>query len=278
MSEYTQALAELVELPWRLDERIARSKREVAAERERREREIATAAHAHGEVVAKLEAVLERARGEGVDLGEGRQSGEGRDGDAGADPVAYAQQLVGRLEEALNHFRYTRDALAAEEAKLSEEERRRLAEERRHREREELRRAEQWERARQGTVGLWMALGATAAIGLAAGALGSAAALALPALAAAAGFGLAMGVVSTLPALAVGRATDSEPPLPSAPPRERRLAAAGYAAAALASCGIGTAITALATGAAGAGLGAMALALIGFAGIATVWFVLPRAK
>lgn len=278
MSEYTQALTELVALPPRLEERIAVSQREVAAERKRREREIEKLAGEHSEVVSRLEAVLERARGEGVDLDEGREADEERSGDPSADPIAYAQQLVGRLEEALNHFRYTRDALAAEEAKLSDEERRRVAEERRRHEREELRRAEQWEKARQGTVGLWAALAAAVALGLAGGPLGSPAVLAVPVFVAVAAAGLAMGIASTLPALALRRATGSEPPLPAAPPRETRLAAVGYAAAALAGSGLGVAITAFATGAAAPGLGALALALVGFAGTAAVWWTLPRAK
>jgi F0F1-type ATP synthase assembly protein I len=278
MSEYTQALAELVALPPRLEERIARSQQEVAAERKRREREIEKVAGEHSAVVSRLEAVLGRARGEGVDLGEGREAGEERHGDLSADPVAYAQQLVGRLEEALSHFRYTRDALAAEEEKLSEEERKRAAEERRRREREELRRAERWEKARQGTVGLRLALAAAVLVGLAAGALGSPAVLAVPVLVALAAAGLAMGVASTLPALALSRTTGSQPASPAAPPRETRLGAAGYAAAALAGSGLGLALTALATGAAATGFGALALAAAGFAGSAAVWWALPRAK
>jgi hypothetical protein len=277
MSEYTQALTELVALPRRLDEQIARSKRDVAAERERREREIEAVAHEHEEVVTRLEAVLEQARSEGVDFELGRHDGEERNG-ASADPVTYAQQLVGRLEEALNHFRYTRDALAAEEAKLSEEERRRAAEERRRREREELRRAEQREKARQGTVGLLVALGVAVVAGLVAGLIGSPAVLVLPILAAAAGFGLATGVASTLPALAVRRASGSEPALPTAPPRESRLGAGGYAAAVLAGCALGMAITALVSGAAATGWGALGMAIIAAAGLALVWSALPRAK
>jgi len=278
MSEYTQALAELAALPRRLDERIARSKREVAAEREKREGEIEAVAREHGEVVSRLEAVLARARGEGVDLSEGREAGEERHGDGSADPIAYARQLVTRLEEALNHFRYTRDALAAEEAKLSKEERERAAEERRRHEREQLRRAEQWEQARQGAIGLAVGLVVALIVGLAVGLAGSPAVLVVPVLAAAAGFGLATAVTSTLPALAVRRATGSEPQLPTAPPREARLGAGGYAAAALAGSGLGAALTALANGSAGAALGALALAAVGLVGIAAVWWVLPRAK
>lgn len=278
MSEYTRSLAELAELPRLLDERIARSKREVAAQREKREGEIEAVAGEHGAVVSRLEAVLARARGEGVDLNEGREAGEERHRDGSADPIAYAQQLVSRLEEALDHFRYTRDALAAEEAKLSEEERERAAEERRRREREELQRTEQWENARQGTIGLLAGLAVTAVVGLAVGLLGSPAALAFPVLAAAAGFGIATAAASTLPALAVRRATGSEPRLPLAPPREARLGAGGYAAAALVSCGLGVVFTAFATGATGAALGALALVALGFAGVATVWWTLPHAK
>lgn len=275
MSEYTEALAELAALPRQLEERIERSRREVEAERARREGEIDAVGREHGEVVARLEAVLKQARAEGVDFADG---GAERDVASSADPIEYAQQLVGRLEEALRHFRYTRDSLAAEEAKLSEEERRRLAEERRRRERAELRRAEEWERARGGTVGLLVALGAAFAVGLALGLVGSAGVLALTALAAVAGFGLAMGVVSTLPALAVRRASGSEPQLPSAPPRESRLAALGYAAAMLSSCALGLAISALASGASTVGFGGLGLAAGGLLVAALVWAVLPRAK
>jgi len=275
VSEYTEALAELAALPRQLEERIERSRREIEAERARREGEIDAVGREHSEVVARLEAVLKQARAEGVDFADG---GAERDVASSADPIEYAQQLVGRLEEALRHFRYTRDSLAAEEAKLSEEERRRLAEERRRRERAELRRAEEWERARGGTIGLLVALGAAFAVGLALGLVGSAGMLALPPLAALAGFGLAMGVVSTLPALAVRRASGSEPQLPSAPPRESRLAALGYAAAMLSSCALGLAISALASGASTVGFGGLGLAAGGLLVAALVWAVLPRAK
>lgn len=278
MSEYTRSLAELAKLPRRLDERIARSKREIAAEREKREVEIEAVAREHGEVVSRLEAVLARAHDEGVDLSEGHKAGEERRGNGSVDPVAYAQQLVTRLEEALDHFRYTRDALAAEEAKLNEKERDRAAEERRRREREELRRTEQWEKARQGTIGLAIGLATAVVVGLAVGLLGSLAVLVVPVLTAAAGFGLAMAVASTLPVLAARRAAGSEPRLPTAPPREARLGAGGYAASALAGCGLGVVVTAFASGAAGTALGALALAAVGFAGIAAVWWVLPSAK
>src|SRR4051794_10538833 len=277
MSEYTQALAELAALPRRLDEQIARSKREVAAERERREQEIEAAAREHEQVVSQLEAVLVRAHGEGVDF-QVAAADPPRDAASSADPIDYARQLVGRLEEALDHFRYTRDALAAEEAKLSEEERQRLAEGRRRRELEELRRAEQWERARQGTIGLGLALVVALTAGLASGLAGSPAILALPLLAAAAGLLLAKATVSTLPALAVRRATGTQPSLPSAPARESRLAAAGYAAAMLASCGLGQAATGLLVGGLGVGLGGLGLASAGFAATALIWVSLPRAE
>jgi ABC-type multidrug transport system fused ATPase/permease subunit len=277
MSEYTEALAELAALPRQLEERIERSRREVEAERARREREIDAASHEHREVVARLEAVLEKARGEGVDF---KVDGGARSerATAGADPVEYARQLVGRLEEALSHFRYTRDALASEEAKLSEAERKRAAEERRRRERAELRRSERWEQARQGTVGLLVALGAATVAGLAIGLLGSAGVLALPVLAAAVGFGLAMGVASTLPALAVRRASGSEPSLPDAPSREARLGAAGYAAAMFFCSALGLAISGLAGGVATAAVGGVVMAVGGLLAMAAVWFVLPRAK
>jgi ABC-type multidrug transport system fused ATPase/permease subunit len=277
MSEYTEALAELAALPRQLEARIERAQREVAAERARREGEIDAVAEEHRAVVSRLEAVLQQARGEGVDFKEGG-TGEERDAASSADPIEYAKQLVGRLEEALRNFRYTRDSLAAEEAKLSEEERRRLAEERRRRERAELRRAEQWERARQGTVGLLVALGVAFVVGLAIGLIGSAGMLALPPLAAVAGFGLAMGVVSTLPGLAVRRASGSEPQLPSAPPRESRLAALGYAAAMLSSCALGLTISALAGGASAVGFGGLGLVAGGLLAAALVWAILPRAK
>jgi hypothetical protein len=277
MSEYLQALAELAALPRQLEQRIERSRREIEAERERREREIDGAEQEHREVVARLEAVLKEARGEGIDPRAAAADPE-RDAAATADPVEYARQLVGRLEEALRNFRYTRDALAAEGAKLGEEERRRAAEERRRRERAELRRAEQWERARRGTVGLGAALALALAVGLGLGAVGSPAALALPPMAAIAGFGLVMGIVSTLPALAVRQASDSEPFLPEAPPRERRLAAVGYAAAMFSCAAFGVAISALAGGATGTGLGALAVGLGGLLLIVFVWWSLSRAK
>lgn len=277
MSEYTEALAALAALPRQLEEQVQRSRRKVEAERARREGEIDAAAAEHREVVKRLEAVLEQVRGEGVDLQSGG-GGDELDRASSADPVEYAQQLVGRLEEALRNFRYTAGVLAAEEAKLSEEERWRLAEERRRRERADLRRAEQWERARQGTTGLLLALGAACAVGLGCGFLGSAAVLALPVLAAAAGFGLATGVASTLPALAVQRASGSEPQLPGGPPRESRLAAAGYAGAMLFSSGLGVAIAALLGGVSGLGFGALGLAIAGLLAVTLVWITLPRAK
>ncbi|HEY8501383.1 MAG TPA: hypothetical protein VIL21_01750, partial [Solirubrobacterales bacterium] len=261
MSEYTEALAELAALPRQLEERIERSRREVEAERARREREIEVAAQEHRKVVERLEKVLKQARSEGLEFRDDIGASSERESSS-ADPVDYARQLVGRLEEALRHFLYTRDALAAEEAKLSEEERRRAAEERRRRERAELRKAEQWERARQGTTGLLLALGAAFVVGLGIGLIGSAG-LALPLLAAVVGFGLATGVTSTLPALAVRRASGSEPALPGARPRESRLAALGYAGAMLSCSALGLTISGLAGGAAATSFGGLGLAIGG---------------
>lgn len=277
MSEYAQALAELAALPRQLEEQVERSRRGIEAERARRESELDAAEQEHRAVVARLEAVLEQARREGIDPEDGAP-GSGRSAAESADPVEYARQLVGRLEEALRNFRYTRDTLAAEEAKLSEEERSRAAEERRRRERAELRRAEQWERARRGTVGLLAALAVAFVVGLGLGLVTSAALLALPLLAAAAGFGLAMGVVSTLPSLAVQRASGAEAALPEAPPREHRLAAAAYAGAMLACAASGLAVSALVGGSSGIGLAALGLALGGLLLNTFVWWLLPRAK
>lgn len=279
MSEYTQTLAELASLPRRLGERLARSKREVEAERERREAEIEGATREHEAVVSKLEAVLARARDQGVQFDRGGASnGERRGGSLTADPVEYARQLVARLEEALAHFAHTRDALAAEEAKLSDEERRQAAEERRRREREELRRGEQWERARQGTIGVVAGLIAAALTGLAAGLAGSPVVLALPLLAGLACFIQATAVTSTLPVLAARRASGSMPVLPAAPPREVRMAAAGNAATGLALCAAGLAATALPTVGGVLPVVAVLLVVCGVAGAAFVWVALPQRK
>ena len=229
-------------------------------------------------MVSRLEAVLERARGEGVELGRA-PNGEPRDDPLAADPVEYARQLVGRLEEALAHFVHTRDALAAEEARLGEDERRKVAEERRRREREELRRGEQWEQARQGTVGIVLGLVAATIAGAVAGLAGSPVALAVPVLAAAACFAQAITVASTLPALAVRRASGSIPRLPVAPPREARMAAAGNAAAALSLCAAGLAMTAFpSVGVCPLSVGSLLLVACGIAGIACAWIALPQRR
>lgn len=279
MSEYTEALSELVALPGRLDERLARSEREVAAERKRREDEIEAVAREHEGVVARLEAVLARARAEGVDLSAAKATDGSPEPSLSGDPIEYTQQLVGRLEEALAHWVYTRDALAAEEEKLSEEERRRAAEERRRREREELHREEQWERARQGTRGLLVALGIVTAAGAVAGLPGAAAVLSLPLIVAPICFALATAVASTLPARAVERAGGTMPRLPAAPPRERRLAAGGYAASGAGLCALGMALTGFLSGAeAVASIGALAWALGAGIALSLVWAILPHHK
>lgn len=278
MNEYSQALAELALLPGLLEERLARSRREVEAERGRREAEIAQVAREHEAVVSRLEAVLERARAEGVEIGQAPNGG-GRDDRSGADPVEYARQLVGRLEEALAHFTHTRDALAAEEKKLGAEEHRKAAEERQRREREELRRGEQWEQARQGTIGIALGLAAAAVAGILAGLTGSPGALLVPVLAAAACFAQTITVTSTLPALAARRAGGSMPLLPAAPPRETRMAATGIAATALALCATGTLVTALPGAAPGSLVsGALLLVAAGIAGLAYALIALQHRR
>ncbi|MGV1049824.1 MAG: hypothetical protein ACOYD4_15020 [Solirubrobacterales bacterium] len=277
MSEYTKALADLVALPGRLDRQLASSEREITAERKRRERQIESYVGEHEAVLARLEATLERARGEGIGSGE-RAEGE-RQVKLGADPLEQAAQLVGRLDEALNEALYTRAALEAEEAALSEAERKRAAEERRRREREELRRGEAWERARQGTTALTLALGAAAAAGLIGGAISAAAVVAVAVMVALGCFGLLATVTSTLPALAVRRATGSMPTSLSAPSRTARLAAGGYVAAALGATGLGALLTGLATGAGGAAIVvALVLAAVGVIVTVSIWLMLPRAK
>ncbi len=277
MSDYLEALAELAALPRQLEEQIERDRRRVEAERARREGEIAAAAERHREVVARLEAVLEQARSEEVEVPPGTE--RAKPGPASSsDPVDYARQLVGRLEEALRSLRYTRDALAAEEAKLGDEERRRAAEERRRRERAELRREEQWERAHQGTVGLAIALALVFAAGFGCGFLGPTGVTAAAVIATLAGLGLAVGVPSTLPALALQRVGGSEPRQPVAPPREARLAAVGYAGAALGLVALGGAISAFAAVGPAAGFVALGLALVGLLTTLLVWLALPRTK
>jgi hypothetical protein len=278
MSEYAQALAELTSLPGLLDERLARIEREVEAERRRREAEIEGATRDQEAVASRLETVLGRAREEGVrfDRGEGSKRGDGDP--LGADPIEYARQLVTRLEEALAHFTHTRDALAAEEAKLSESERRQAVEERHRREREELRRNEQWERARQGTVGILAGLVAATLIGFGAGFSGSPLVLAVPILAGLACLIQATVVTSTLPALAVQRASGSMPAFPGAPPREARMAAVGNAAAALALCAAAVSASAFATAAGVVAPASLLLAVCGALGVAFVWTALPQRK
>ncbi len=276
MSEYTRALSDLVSMQRRFEEQIARSKREVGAERERREAQIESAAEEHEAVVSRLEAVLVEARAQGLDFQPGAAPTDEHPDAPLADPVEYARQLIGRLEEALANFSYTRDALAAEEGKLSEAQRRQAAEERQRREREELRREEQWEKARQGTTGLVVALIGASAVGMAVGLTGSPPVLVLPVLVAGACFALVTSVVSTLPALAARRASGSMPPLPAVPPREERMAAAGYAAAGVALCSLGMALTSLSSGSDGAlPSGALFLTVCGIAGVISVWTLLP---
>ena len=277
MSGYTEALTELAALPGRLQERLARSEREIAAERERRGAEIDAASREHKAVVERLEAVIVRARGEGVDLHA--VAGEDHDPHLDSEPVEYARQLVDRLEGALEHYVYTRDALAAEEEKLGEAERRRLAEERLRRERDELRRREEWERARQGTTGLLIGLGVVTAGGLVAGLLGTAAVLALPVAAALVCFALAAGTTSTLSAQAVRRAAGTMPLLPDAPARETRLAAAGYAAAALGLCALGIGLTSSASGIdATLAIGVLVLCAGSITGLGLIWALLPQRR
>jgi hypothetical protein len=280
MSEYTEALSELAELPRRLEERLAHSKREVMQERRRREQEAAAYVAEHEAVLNRLEEILGRARSEGVDLdAAGGVDRERTAGDAGAEPLEYARQLVGRLDRALADLRHTRQSLAAEEATLSEEERRRISEERRRHELQELRRGERWEKARQGSVGLLAALAAAAAVGMLAGAIGAVAVVVVPILAAAACFGLASTALSTLPALAVRRATGSIPTEVAAPPRESRLAAAGFAAAGLGLSGAGMTALGFAAGApSSVTVVASVFTLCGAAALAAVWLVLPRLK
>ncbi len=280
MSEYTKVLTELVELPGRLDSELAHSEQEVAAERKAREREIGAYTEEHEAVLAKLEAILRRARAEGFELDAGA-AGAGDDQVAvSADPVEHARQLVTRLEEALDHLLYTRKALAAEQASLSEEEKQRAAEDRRKRERAALQLGERWERARQGTAALLIALGVAAVAGMAAGAVGSAAAvIGVAAVAALACLLAVHTVASTLPALAARRATGSLPAAPEAPPREARLGRAGYAAAGLGLPGLGALLAGLVAGAASSALAAAALlTVVGATVTVVVWLLLPRAK
>jgi hypothetical protein len=280
MSEYTKALTELVALPGQLDRQLSRAEQEVAAERRAREQEIEEYVAEHEAVLARLEATLQRARSEGVDLGLDGRDGEDDPVTLSADPVEHAGQLVTRLEEALTHLLYTRRALAAEEDSLSEEEKRRAAEQRRKREREELQRAEQWERARQGTVGLAIALVLATVAGMVAGAVGSPAAiLGVAAAATLACLVLAQASTSTLPALAARRATGSLPPTPAAPARESRLGSVGHAAAGLCLTGLGATAIGLVSGApSGAVAVAGALTTVGAMVMVAVWLLLPRAK
>ncbi len=279
MSAYTEALTELVALPVELDRQLARSKQEVAAARERHERELAAFVAEHEAVLARLEATLERARAEGVATDAGASPDGGRDASSSGDPLELAQQMVARLDEALSRVLYTRKALAAEEASLSEEERRRADEARRRREREEIRRGELWERARQGTIGLALGLAVAAVAGMVAGAVGPAAMVAVPLIAAAACLLQVTMSVSTLPALAVQRASGSMPQSPVVPPREARLAGAGHAAAALGLAGLGATVVGLLAGGSNGGvIAAAALTAVGAIVLAGVWLILPRAN
>lgn len=277
MSTYTEALTELVALPVELDRQLARSKQEVGAERERHERELAAFIAEHEAVLARLEATLERARAEGVATDAGASSDGGPDPDTSSDPLELAQQMVARLDEALSRVLYTRKALAAEEASLSEEEKRRADEARRRREREEIRRGELWKRARQGTIGLGLGLAVAAVAGMVAGAVGPAAMVAVPLIAAAACLLQVTLTVSTLPALAVRRASGSMPPSPVVATREARLAAAGHAAAALGLAALGAAVVGLLSGgSAGSVIVAAAFAAAGAIVLAGIWLALPR--
>jgi hypothetical protein len=280
MSAYTEALSELVALPRSLEEQLTRAKREIERDRDRREGEIAVYVEEHQAVLVRLEQILDRAKSEDVELNSDTLvDGNHADDGASADPLEYARQLVARLDEALANLLYTRDALRAEQDALSEDERKRAAEERRRRELDELRRDEYWQRAGQGTNGLVAALLAATAAGVLAGVVGSVAMLLVPALAAVLCFGLATAVSSTLPALAVQRATGSTPPSPAAPPRETRLAAAGYAAAALTASALAVAAVGLASGAPSP-LPAVAtlFAAAGAAVLASIWWFLPRSQ
>lgn len=276
MSEYTKALAELVALPGELDRRLARSEQEVAAERDRRERQIEAYVAEHEDVLARLEATLARARAEGI--GNGGEPEAEREGKLGSDPLEQAAQLVGRLDEALSQALYTRRTLEAEEAMLTEAERKRAAEERRRREREELQRGEAWERARQGSTGLGVALGVAATAGLIAGAISVAAVVVVALLAVVAGATLFATVSSTLPALAVRRATGSMPSSPVAPAREFRLAGVTYVAAVLGASGLGACLTGLVTGGSGTAIAGAGLAVLGLIVTVSILVLLPRAE
>jgi hypothetical protein len=277
MSEYTKALAELVALQGRLDQQLAQTGKQSAADRRRSEGEIESHLEEHEAVLARLEATLARARAEHVD--GGADAARPAPAGVGADPLDQSSQLVTRLEGALDQVLHTRRALAAEEAAMSEEEKRRAAEERRRRERDGLRRDEAWERARQGSNGLLAALAVFTVSGLIAGAVGFGGVLAVPLIAAAVGWGLTMRLESTLPALAVRRAGGAMPQQPSAPPRESRLAGAAYAAVALGLAGLGALLAALATGSEIVVLLlATAFTLAGITVTVCIWVSLPRAK
>lgn len=270
LSEYGWALAELVELPGRLDRQLGESEREVAAERRRREKRLGSYTAEHSSVLARLEAALRRAREEGVDVGA--PPAEGQEVNLGRDPFEQASQLVDRLEQALGQALLTREALRAEEARLAEEAAERAAEERRRREREKLRRDEAWEQARQGTFGLLAGIGGAVVVGVVAAAVSTAALLVVATVAAAVAGSLALGVASRLPAIAVLRATGVEPELPQAPAREARLGASGYAGAVVAATGLGG----LATAGVAAIVVPAALISCGTILIMCVWLVLPR--
>jgi hypothetical protein len=275
MSEYTKALTDLVAVPAHLDAKLARSEQEAAAERQRREERIKAYATEHKEILARLEATLARARTEGIANWPDEQGK--RSARLGADPLEQAAQLVGRLDEALRETLYTRAALEAEEATLSEAERKRAAEERRRREREALRRGEAWERARQGTAGLMLALAGAAVAGGIAGTISTGAVVIAALLVALACAGLFAVVSSTLPVLAVRRATGSTPPSSTAPAREARLAGLAYAGTGLAATGLGALIASLASG--NTPLPAAAVTAVGVAiTVSIYWLILPRVK
>jgi hypothetical protein len=274
MSEYTDALAELVALQGRLDRQLERSAKQIAAERSRSEREIESRMEEHEAVLARLESTLDRARSERVRVAADAGQGPAR---VSSDPLDQASQMVTRLEGALEQVLYTRKSLVAEEAALSEEEKRRAAEERRQREREGRRRDEAWERARQGSNFLLAGLAVFAVAGLIAGLVGFAATLAICLLAGVFGAVLSASTESTLPALAVRRACGKTPELPAAAPRESRLAGAAYAAASVGLAGLAALVAAIATGGDSTTLllGAT-VALAGSAVTVCIWLLVPR--
>jgi hypothetical protein len=269
VSVYTDTLRELVELPSRLDRKLGDLERENARERASREAEIETYAGEHEAVVSDLSEVLERARREGFAVRDGAPEGHRR---MSADPVEHARQLVVRLNEALDNALHTRDALAAEEERLTEEERRRADADRQRREAAARERERQWERARSGSAAI-----VAAAIAAAAGS--TVAMAAIPLVAGAVGLILAANIESTLPALSVQRATGAKPDAPLAPAREARLGWAAFAGLSIGLSGLAASLAGLATGAPSAGLALVGLlAVIGVATTLAVWTTLPRSR